>query len=141
MISSISGISSMDISKLIENFAHKKKKSTAESEENMHQYIDDVYNSVNSSKNGKLKSNGIDKKDDETNVDYKELAKKLKEIANVNGVYFEFVLDEESTEMLMRVIDEKTKQIIRQYPSEITLKIAKIINDTLGQGQIANVKI
>lgn len=131
----------MDISKLIENFAHQKQKSTAESEENMHQYIDDVYNSVNSSKNGKLKSNGIDKKDDETNVDYKELAKKLKEIANVNGVYFEFVLDEESTEMLMRVIDEKTKQIIRQYPSEITLKIAKIINDTLGQGQIANVKI
>lgn len=79
--------------------------------------------------------------EDSPKVTYKKLAEKMESIANIEGIYFEFVKDEETEEMLMRVIDKETNEIIRQYPSEITLKIAKIINKTLEAGQITDAKV
>ena len=41
----------------------------------------------------------------------------------------------------MKIIDSKTQEIIRQYPPDITLKIARIVAQTLEQGQVTNAKV
>ncbi len=97
----------------------------------------------------KQDSNQVESKDKNTKQDnenptvtYDKLADTLKDMAQIDGVYFEFVKDEETDEMLMRVVDKETKKVLKQYPSEITLKIAQIINNTLDTvGQITNATI
>ncbi|MGI6369222.1 MAG: flagellar protein FlaG [Ignavibacteria bacterium] len=91
--------------------------------------------------NSRNKEENKNSQEDSPKVTYKKLAEKMESIAKIEGIYFEFVKDEETEEMLMRVIDKETNEIIRQYPSEITLKIAKIINKTLEVGQITDAKV
>lgn len=50
----------------------------------------------------------------------------------------EFSVDKPTKKMIMKVIDKETNEIVRQYPPEISLKIARIIADTMGNGQFAN---
>lgn len=78
---------------------------------------------------------------EEDKVGYGRLGKKLKEIAEVDKVHFEFVMDSESKTMLIKIIDEDTKEVIHQIPSEMTLKIAKMVDEILGRGQISDAKI
>lgn len=148
MINSVTGINTNDLFRIknVELFNQNQEQSTIEA--NINQFINDNYdasadnkNNVRSEANKYQLDTDSKNKEKKDKVDYKELANNLKELAGANNVYFEFVMEEESKEMVMRVVDENTKEVIRQYPSEITLKIAKIVNETLGQGQITNVKI
>ncbi|MPN02689.1 hypothetical protein SDC9_149905 [bioreactor metagenome] len=41
----------------------------------------------------------------------------------------------------MKVVNQETQEVIQQFPTEISLKIIKMLEETLGRGQIANVKI
>lgn len=147
MINPIAGISSAETLKSIDLFVLNKQKSAIEAEAGVNKYLKESHDNSadNERKNKFIRENSNNStaadSEKEAKVDYKELANKLKDIAGAQGVYFEFIPDEETKKMLMRVVNEETKEVIRQYPAELTLKIVKIINETLGQGQIANFKI
>jgi flagellar protein FlaG len=49
----------------------------------------------------------------------------------LNGL--EFVIDEDTNRSVVKVIDSETKEVIRQFPSQETLQIAKSLDDTLGK--------
>ncbi|HOK14169.1 MAG TPA: flagellar protein FlaG [Candidatus Kapabacteria bacterium] len=75
------------------------------------------------------------------NSDLKELGEKLKNIVKEADVFLEFSIDKDTNKMILRVIDNKTKEVIQQLPSEIALKIARIVSNIEGEGQIANAKV
>jgi uncharacterized FlaG/YvyC family protein len=74
-------------------------------------------------------------------VDYDNLTKKLDEMLQSDELSIVFSVDKETKKMVMKLINPETKEIVQQFPPEITLKIARIVAATLDNGQVANAKI
>ena len=45
----------------------------------------------------------------------------------------EFTIDEDSNRTIVKVIDQQTKEVIRQLPSQETLEIAKALDQVIGR--------
>ena len=74
--------------------------------------------------------------------DFSELAEKLQRNFGDENVAFEITIDKETSKMILKLVDTKTDEVIRQFPPEITLKIARMIaayENT--NGQLANAKV
>jgi uncharacterized FlaG/YvyC family protein len=70
------------------------------------------------------------------------MSENLQTITNMTEVFFQFEFDKENqNEMILKVIDKKTHEVVDQFPSEIAIKIAKMLDQTLGRGQIANATV
>lgn len=71
-------------------------------------------------------------------LNYKDLAEKIGELIDNQNVAIEFSQDDTTKKMIMKVIDNETKEVIKQFPPEITLKIARIVAES---GQLTNAKV
>lgn len=45
----------------------------------------------------------------------------------------EFTIDEDSNRTIVKVVDQQTKEVIRQLPSQETLEIAKALDQVIGK--------
>jgi len=61
-----------------------------------------------------------------------EAVDKINEMMQQGRQMLTFQLDEESGRMVVRVIDSQTNEVIRQIPSEETLKFAKYVDGLVG---------
>lgn len=52
-----------------------------------------------------------------------------------------FSTDKETEKLILKIINPETEEVVRQYPSEVSLKIARIVNNMLKSNSIANVRI
>ncbi len=96
-------------------------------------------NDKQSSNNEYQDQKSLDKnKSIENKVNYTELSNSIKTILNDNKLAIEFTRDKETKEMVMKIINDDTKEVIRQYPAEISLKIARLIASNLESGNITN---
>ena len=73
--------------------------------------------------------------------DFSDLAAKLRTFLDEENLAIEFSRDKETNKMIMKIIDSETNEIIRQYPPDITLKIARIVAHSLDQGQVTNARV
>jgi len=71
-------------------------------------------------------------------VNFNELASKLQDMLDSDNVALEFSLDDTTKKMILKIVDKETKEVVRQYPPEIALKIARIVSEI---GQFANAKV
>jgi flagellar protein FlaG len=74
-------------------------------------------------------------------VDYKKFESEVKNFLKDNNLAIEFSIDDNTKKMVMKLIDEDTKEIVKQFPSEISLHIARILSSSLKAGNITNVKV
>lgn len=74
-------------------------------------------------------------------VSYEELQQKLQETLKDSNLMIEFSKDSELNKMIIKIIDTSTKEVVRQIPADIALKIARIVTQTFGMGQIADAKV
>lgn len=76
-------------------------------------------------------------------VDYRKLSDTFQEILGDSKLGVEFRKDEETQIMTVNVIDRETKEIVRQIPPEVTIKIAKMVSHLSASetGNITNAKI
>ncbi len=82
------------------------------------------------------------KKDEAGKVpDFTNLADKIRTFLDDEDLAIEFTRDKETNKMIMKIIDSETNEIIRQYPPDITLKIARIVAKSLEQGRVTNATI
>lgn len=72
---------------------------------------------------------------------FKQLAEKLRNIIDDSNLTIEFSLDKDTKKMIMKVLDSETHEIIRQFPAEITLKIARLVAQNMESGNVTNVKV
>jgi flagellar protein FlaG len=63
---------------------------------------------------------------------------KINEAMKEENLKIEFSKDEETKRMILKLIDKETQEVVHQYPPEITLKIARIVANTLEQGSLTN---
>lgn len=92
-------------------------------------------------KNGENGTVSKDKKLNKNEVNYKDLANKLKSVLKNTDLSIEFSMDEDVNKMIMKLIDEKKDEVVQQFPPEIAIKIAKIVASTLGAGQVTDARI
>ena len=71
----------------------------------------------------------------------KNLRQRFRNIIRDNQIAIEFAIDNDSKKMIMKIIDEETQEIVKQFPSEISLQIAKLLTKSLDSGQITNAKV
>jgi flagellar protein FlaG len=70
-----------------------------------------------------------------------ELNKDLNSILEGNKLNVEFKFEKEANQLVMKIIDDETKEVVRQVPSDIMLKIARIISNQTGSGALADAKV
>ena len=74
-------------------------------------------------------------------VSYDELEKTLKNLINDDETSLEFKIDKDTNKMVLKIIDSQSKEVIRQIPPEIALKISRLVAEILGNGQVADAKV
>ncbi len=94
---------------------------------------------VKENKNKPVKDN--QQNEGQKKIDFDELAKNIKGLLGNDDLSIEFSRDKELNKLILKIIDKKTEELIKQFPPEITLKIARIVASTFGSGQVTNVKV
>ncbi len=64
--------------------------------------------------------------------DVSSAVKKLNESMQASSQSLEFSIDEDSKDIVVKVIDQSTKEVVRQMPSEEALHIAKSLDKMRG---------
>lgn len=89
-----------------------------------------------------LKSKSLNRNESSNELPkYEHLAEKLKDILSDNDMTLEFSLDKDTNEMILKIIDSSTKEVVRQLPPELTLRIAKYVANMVGSGSLTNARI
>lgn len=86
----------------------------------------------------KTSDNGANNKKE---PDYTELSAKISKALGDSNLSIEYSLDKDSKQMVMKVVNNETKETVRQFPSEISIKLAKIAASVLDVGHLTNAKI
>mgnify|MGYP001773181413 CR=1 FL=1 len=75
-------------------------------------------------------------------LDFSALLAALQSVTEQENVELEFVVDEATQKLVLRVLDAETKQVLQQIPPEIALRIARFVMELLQRnGVIADVRI
>jgi flagellar protein FlaG len=83
--------------------------------------------------NGVDTANAVKRPDDPTSVDeLNEAVKNINQSLSALSQNLEFSVDTDSKRTVVKVIDQQTKEVIRQIPSEETLEIAKALDTVKG---------
>lgn len=80
-----------------------------------------------------------EKKFNQTTID--ELNKELNSFLEGNKLNAEFKFDKEFNQLVMKLIDNETKEVVRQVPAEFMLKIARLIASQIDGGALADAKV
>lgn len=75
---------------------------------------------------------GVAATDTATIKELSEAVKKINDMLEKNKRLLTFQLDEDSGQMVVRIVDAQTEEVVRQIPSEETLKFAKYVDEWVG---------
>ncbi len=82
------------------------------------------------------------KEDATKSVDYSKLAEIVKTTLGNDNVDIQYKMDKDVDMMVMQVVDSSSKEVLKQFPPEITLKIAKIVAKLMETtGQVTNAQV
>ncbi|MCF8038382.1 MAG: flagellar protein FlaG [Desulfohalobiaceae bacterium] len=73
-----------------------------------------------------------DAKEDEKQVAREEILDKIKEISEEGTYSVRFEKDEQLQELIVKIVDKKTDELIRQVPPEEILGLKKYLSDLRG---------
>lgn len=87
-----------------------------------------------------LKSNNSDTQKNKVS-DFTVIEEKLREITSDLNLDLQISLDKQTKDMVIKLVDPQTKEVVRQYPAEVSLKIAKTIANIIDSGNVTNARI
>lgn len=74
-------------------------------------------------------------------TDYGALAEKIKELVGVKNIDVKFDRDTDTKIMIMKFVNSDTKDVLKQFPAEVSIKIAKMIAQLTNHGAITDAKV
>ena len=91
----------------------------------------------------KKRLESVEKKEKEKNgkPDFSNLEKIMKSSFDLDSVTFKFSIDEETKDLVLKVLDSDTNEVVRQIPSELAMKIARFVVKQLDSGQVTDAKV
>ena len=107
---------------------------------------DTVARSTATNQNNK-QNNNADRTNDrvssrnDAKVSYSNFVDSLQQTLKESNLSLEFSKDETSSKMIMKIINPETQEVIRQFPEEISLKIARVLSKTMENRHITNVVV
>lgn len=132
MISALSGLPELTLEKQndvqIDVNLNKKVKRDVNLE--MQEFKADLKSAKNDSKEKKFNQESID-----------ELNNELNNILGGNKLNAEFKFEKDANQLVMKLIDNDTKEVVRQVPPEFMLKIARLISSQMDGGALADAKV
>lgn len=72
--------------------------------------------------------------------DYSEIEKKMQEILHLNNQSLQFSVDDETKKMVVKVVDNNTKEVVRQFPAESVLKVSRMLMNS-NQGHVTDARV
>lgn len=81
--------------------------------------------------------------DDKPAVDYTGISSRIQELLDENTAV-KFSVDTDSKELVMTVFNRESDEVIRQIPSELALKVSRLIADYAddeGKGQVTDARV
>jgi flagellar protein FlaG len=73
--------------------------------------------------------------------DYKKLEQDISKLFEADKVSIRFEKDQDSQQMVLKVIDSKTNEVMQQLPTELALKISRLVTSMLDQGKVTDAKV
>jgi flagellar protein FlaG len=67
-----------------------------------------------------------------TREQVKDAVKQINQAMRANDQALEFSIDEDSKETIVKIVDRKTREVVRQIPSPEALEIAKSLDKMMG---------
>lgn len=74
-------------------------------------------------------------------TDYGALAEKIKELIGAKNIDVKFDRDTDTKIMIMKFVNSDTKDVLKQFPAEVSIKIAKMIAQLTNHGAITDAKV
>ncbi len=74
-------------------------------------------------------------------VDYDSISKKVEELIANDEITVKFDKDADTKIMIMKFVDKKTEDVLKQFPAEVSIKIAKMISKLTSQGNLTDAKV
>lgn len=76
----------------------------------------------------------------EVSENIRDFAEELSQYVGDKNLALEFSKDDETQKMIMKLVNGETREVVKQFPPEISLKIARILSQSQS-GNIANAKV
>jgi flagellar protein FlaG len=67
-----------------------------------------------------------------TREQVQDAVKQINQAMRTNNQALEFSIDEDSKETVVKIVDQKTKEVVRQIPTPEALEIAKSLDKVMG---------
>lgn len=75
------------------------------------------------------------------NIGIKDFETQLNEFLKDENLTLEFKKDDDTQKMIMKLIDNETEEVVKQFPAEISLQIARMVSSILERNGITNAKV
>lgn len=66
-----------------------------------------------------------------------EITKLLEE----DSLEAQFSTDKETERLILKIINKETEEVVRQYPSEVSLKIARMVSNMIDNNSVTDVRV
>jgi len=71
----------------------------------------------------------------------KKIETEISKLLEDDSLIAQFSTDEETEKLILKILNQDTKEVVRQYPPEASLKIARMVSNMIESNNIADVRI
>lgn len=77
----------------------------------------------------------------QSTFDPKKIESEITKLLEDDSLIAQFSTDKETEKLILKILNPDTKEVVRQYPPEVSLKIARMVNSMIESNNIADVRI
>lgn len=83
------------------------------------------------------------KKNDEfvQTIDSNKLESEISKLLEEDTLKAKFSIDEDTNKMILTIVDRKTEEVVKQYPPEVSLKIARMVSEMIENNSVTDARV
>jgi len=83
------------------------------------------------------------KKNDEfvQTFDSNSIESKVSDLLEEDTLKAKFSIDEDTNKMILTIVDRKTDEVVKQYPPEVSLKIARMVSEMIENNSVTDARV
>ncbi len=83
------------------------------------------------------------KKNDEfvQTFDSNKIESKISDLLEEDTLKAKFSIDKDTNKMILTIVDRKTDEVVKQYPPEVSLKIARMVSEMIENNSVTDARV
>lgn len=89
-------------------------------------------------------NNKVEKKKNDEFVqtfDSNSIESKVSDLLEEDTLKAKFSIDEDTNKMILTIVDRKTDEVVKQYPPEVSLKIARMVSEMIENNSVTDARV